>query len=126
MPLYNVSSRVGLSDAQKQKLAKQIVVTHCSLTGAPDTFVNVIYWDDFPLAPGQQYHILSAVRKGRTDELKNQLQAQMHRDVCATLAIEDKDLHIEFMEVPAQWVMEGGHILPNPGEEAECTWLKQA
>lgn len=125
MPLYTLSSRADLSAELQQQVAEQIVTTHCSLTGAPPTFVNVIFWQHFPLAEPLRYHLFYAVRKGREGAINQVLARSLVDDLCRILAIEHEELDVQVIEVPASWVMEGGHVLPEPGEEENCDWLSK-
>ena len=126
MPLYTVSATESISAQDKQQLAQLIVDLHCAYTGAPETFVNVIYWEKFPLKAGINYHILATVRKGRSQALNDELYADMRAQTCKLLRISEQQIELNLLEVPAVWVMEGGHVLPDPGQEDQCDWLHQA
>ena len=46
MPLYICNSRKGtLDSAAKQKIARAITDTHCSVTGAPPLFVHAVFFE---------------------------------------------------------------------------------
>lgn len=125
MPLYTVSSKTPIPDTMKTQLAKLIMDTHCGVTGAPETFVNVVYSEGVPLPDGLAYHILAGVRKGRTGDLNNQLRNEMCRQVVSLLDTPAELFQLSMVEMPAAWIMEGGNILPEPGEEDQCEWLQQ-
>lgn len=125
MPLYTVSATANVPAQHKQALAQLIVDIHCAYTGAPETFVNVIYWEKFPLKTGIKFHLLATVRKGRSKALNDELYKDMHAKTCKLLNISNDELDLDLVEVPAIWVMEGGHVLPDPGEEDQCDWLNQ-
>ena len=125
MPLYNISSRTRLPDDVKQKVARKVVDVHCNLTGAPETFVNVIFYENVPLRPEVLHNIGANVRKGRTQEMNAELMSEMVEQVAELLVIPTRSIEITLFEVPAQWVMEGGEVLPEPGEEENCEWLKE-
>ena len=126
MPLYTVSTKRAVPRTQRQAIAKLIMNVHCQLTGAPETFVNVVFSSNVPLNEGTIMHVLGAVRKGRTPVMKETLQNEMVMRLCEFLRIPEFQMAFTMHEVPAQWVMEGGEVLPEPGEEALCEWLQQA
>ncbi len=125
MPLYNISSRTRVPDTMKQQVAQQVVDVHCGLTGAPETFVNVIFSENVPLRPGILHNIGANVRKGRTGDMNETLTQEMLNRLADVLSVSNATMEISWFEVPAQWIMEGGEILPEPGEEAFCEWLQE-
>lgn len=98
---------------------------HCGLTHAPQTFVNVVYSQNVSLPNGIDINVLGNVRKGRTPEMNAKLTRDMHEGVAHFLNISQNRLELSLFEVNASWVMEGGNILPEPGEEGDCEWLQQ-
>jgi len=126
MPLYTVSTKTPIPDTMKAQLAKLIMDVHCGITGAPETFVNVIYSEGVPLPDNTAYHILAGVRKGRTGEMNNHLRNEMSKQVVALLNTSPQLFRLDLAEMPAAWIMEGGNILPEPGEEDKCEWLQNA
>lgn len=125
MPLYTVSCKTMIPDTTKRLLARLIMDVHCGITDAPQTFVNVVYSENAPLRKGIAYDILAGVRKGRTSEMNNELRNTMYKEVVKLLDISPQLLNIRMVEMPASWIMEGGNILPEPGEEDKCEWLKE-
>ena len=125
MPLYTVSTGRSLSVPNRKALANLIMDVHCVITGAPKTFVNVMYCDNIPLEDGLQMNVLGAVRKGRTAEMNATLQNTLIDKITEMFNMSDLQLDLSLFEVPAQWVMEGGEILPEPGEEDQCEWLQK-
>ena len=125
MPLYTVSTRNSLPDTTRHALSNLIMNVHCGITGAPETFVNVLFMETIPLTDGVVMNVLGSVRKGRTQELRNTLEQEMIRRIAELMKIPEFQLELNMFEVPAQWVMEGGEVLPEPGEEALCEWLQK-
>lgn len=125
MPLYLISSKNNLSLEQKRNIAGLVVDTHCSLTGAPETFVNVMFSERFPLRKQTDIDIFGAVRKGRTPELNRDIRRTLEDRISELCDISLDQIHSSLIEIPAGWVMEGGHIMPEPGEEKDCEWLNQ-
>lgn len=126
MPLYTVSSRTAVPGHLRPQLAQFIVDTHCGLTGAPETFVNVIFSQSVPLRDGIEHQLFGSVRKGRTAAMNEELRHALHAGTAALLDVVPEQLETLFFEIPAAWVMEGGHVLPEPGEEDQCEWLHQS
>lgn len=124
MPLYTISTKSSLPVQQREQLAKLIMDVHCGLTGAPETFVNVLFSTNAPLNNGIALNILGTVRKGRTATMNDELQLLMMDKVSELLRIPQLQMEISLFEMPARWIMEGGEILPEPGEEDDCEWLK--
>jgi hypothetical protein len=106
----------------KQQVAQKVVDVHCDLTGAPETLVNVIFSENVPLRPGILHNIGANVRKGRTGDMNETLTQEMLNQLADVLSVSNAAMEISLFEVPAQWIMEGGEILPEPGEEAFCEW----
>ena len=77
-----------------------------------------------PLNNGIALNILGTVRKGRTATMNDELQLLMMDKVSELLRIPQLQMEISLFEMPARWIMEGGEILPEPGEEDDCEWLK--
>ncbi|BFM17830.1 tautomerase family protein [Maricurvus nonylphenolicus] len=125
MPLYNISSRTRLPESVQKQVAQKVVDVHCGLTGAPETFVNVVFFENTPLRPGISHHIGANVRKGRTGEMNETLTQEMLNQLADVISVSNAAMEISLFEMPAQWIMEGGEILPEPGEEAFCEWLQK-
>lgn len=124
MPLYTISSNAPIPDSKKAELARLIMNVHCGLTGAPETFVNVIFSQGVPLPENANYHILAGVRKGRTGDMNAQLRSEIASQCAELLETPVTKLKLDMAEMPAAWIMEGGNILPEPGEEDQCEWLQ--
>lgn len=123
MPLYMISSRDELAAELKAEIAMMITDVHCAHTGAPRTFVQVVFSENLPLQEGIDLHILASVRAGRTQALNDTVEQDIVQRMESISSIPMLNIGYQLFEVPASWVMEGGVILPEPGEEAE--WLAQ-
>ena len=122
MPLYRCTLKEGLStEAQRAAIAKEVVRVHCDVTGAPATFVHAIFAEAeaAALPDGLDAFMLGSIRAGRNDEQKASIHSQLADFIGTTLGTPA--VRVVTADVPASWVMEGGDILPEPGEEAE--WL---
>lgn len=117
MPLYVCSTPAGvLDDARRRGIAEAITRVHCQVTGAPATFVHVILDESKPA-----YSVFGTIRAGRSEQTKERLRQEMARAVAEVADVEAHEVGVLTVDVPASWVMEGGAVLPEPGEEAQ--WL---
>jgi phenylpyruvate tautomerase PptA (4-oxalocrotonate tautomerase family) len=120
MPVYQCSvSPSRLDDAKRQQIASEITRIHCESTGAPPDFAHVLFVDA-PESAGPGASVLGTIRAGRPDALKARMAAAIAEAVAKTIG-EEPGLVRVLLDVPASWVMEGGALLPEPGEEAD--WL---
>ena len=126
MPLYMCNSAKGaIDDAAKPKIAADITRIHCDVTGAPPQFVHAFFVEEAPGRPlaGKAASLFGSIRAGRTDAQKAQIVSQMRQSIHTHTGIALEDIAAITADTPASWVLEGGHIMPEPGEEAE--WLKK-
>ncbi len=124
MPLYRLTLREGLSsEAQRAHIAKEVVRIHCGTTGAPPSFVHAFFAEvpSQALPEGTAARVIGSIRSGRTDEQKQRIASELTASIAETLGRSPSEVDVTTVDVPARWVMEGGEILPEPGEEA--AWL---
>jgi phenylpyruvate tautomerase PptA (4-oxalocrotonate tautomerase family) len=117
MPLYTVSSHQALNEQQKQKLVNGITDIHCDITQAPAMFVQVVFSFNVPLEKSKRVHMLGSIRHGRSDDIKEKLMDEFRALFSEVLAVEKRSAEVVLIDIPASWVIEGGEILPEPGEE---------
>ncbi len=126
MPLYRCSIREGLSsEEQRAHIAKEVVRVHCGVTGAPPSFVHA-FFSERPageMPAGKAAFMLGSIRWGRTDEQKQEIVADLSRTIAETLGCDAADVGVTTVDVPSKWNMEGGELLPEPGEEE--AWLER-
>lgn len=132
MPLYLCSTPADdLSSDTRQRIATAITDVHCEETGAPRKFVHVVFFErqqaavfDFLTPDGAakgRCQLYGSIRSGRTDDVKQKLVTGMRRAAAEILGLDRDDVVMSTRDVEAKWVMEGGELLPEPGEEA--AWL---
>lgn len=124
MPLYICNSRAGSVPAHaREKIAADVTRIHCDVTDAPAKFVHVFFFEDGPMPPlGDKSAMLyGQIRHGRTDAQKAQICAEMKASLVEHTGLDEQSLHTFTTDTPASWVMEGGDVLPEPGEEE--AWL---
>ena len=121
MPLYRCMLAAGLSSlAQRTRIAEDVTRIHCRVAGSLPEFVHVFFSEDTKgqLPAGKRAVLLGSIRSGRSAEQKRELVAELRRTAAAALELPEAELLVATVDVPARWVMEGGAMLPEPGEEA--------
>ena len=122
MPLYICNHAPGAVDpTQRAEIAREVTRIHCEVTGAPPAFVHVFFFEDAPQWPrGDAQALLGAtIRRGRTDEQKSRMADAMQQSLGALAGLRPETVRVAIRDTPASWVMEGGEVMPEPGEEAE-------
>jgi phenylpyruvate tautomerase PptA (4-oxalocrotonate tautomerase family) len=117
MPLYICGAPASvLNDDQRRRIAAAITRIHCEVTGAPAMFAHVVFDES-----KTEYSVFGTIRAGRSDDVKNALKQQMAASVADVVGVDAANVSVFTVDVPASWVMEGGTLLPEPGEEGD--WL---
>lgn len=125
MPLYICNAVKGaIPESAKAKIASDITDIHCELTGTPPNFVHAFFFEDAPQQPlnGKSVFLFGNIRKGRTDRQKKHLANRIKESIHFHAGIALGEIMVDTSDIPASWIMKGGHIYPEPGEEEE--WLK--
>ena len=126
MPTYSCSSVEGfLSAMTKHALARVITAAHAEVTGAPTYFAQVQFIDRpegniFIGGNALNYDhlfIFGHIREGRTARDRKILIERLGHDVAEVAALEPTAVWVYLHELPAQAMMEFGHILPPAGDE---------
>ena len=126
MPLYRFAVREGATrEAQRARIAKETVRIHCGVTGAPASFVHAFFAETAAerMPAGKAAFVLATIRAGRTDAQKARIESELTRVVADALGCPADAVGMIVADVPSKWIMEGGMLLPEPGEEAE--WLER-
>jgi phenylpyruvate tautomerase PptA (4-oxalocrotonate tautomerase family) len=134
MPLYICAAdRGAIPDGAKGQIAREVTRVHCEITGAPPTFVHCFFFEKgspqiallehvFRSSSDKPYVLFGNLRAGRTEQTKDRVIHDMCRGVAAILGIDRDAIDMATQDIPAKWVMEGGDLLPEPGEEE--AWLQ--
>ena len=132
MPTYICSSVEGfLSATTKHACAKAITAAHAEITGAPPYFAQVQFMD---LPKGNIFiagntlnydhlFIFGHIREGRSTMDRKTLIQRLCHDVAEVAALEPTAVWVYLHELPAQAMIEFGHILPQAGDEA--IWMSE-
>ena len=121
MPLYRCIVTPQLSSyEQRAEIAEHVTRIHCEVTAGLPLFVHTFFTeDDAGMLPSDKRALmLGSIRAGRTAEQKATLVAQLEQSLARILAVGREQVSVVTVDVPARWVMEGGDILPEPGDEA--------
>ena len=65
--------------------------------------------------------LLGSIRWGRSDAQKAEIVSELTRSVADALGLEAAEVGVVTVDIPSRWNMEGGELLPEPGEEE--AWL---
>ncbi len=125
MPLYRVTTSPDLLDEpQRRRLAHAITEVHTEVTGAPRSFVHVLYGDPMgqQLSSGPQVIVGGTIRRGRDGEQKAAIETGLRAAAAAIASVDARSVDVNLAEISASRVMEGGMLLPEPGSEEEASW----
>lgn len=125
MPLYRCAIQEGLSsEEQRAQIAREVVRVHCGVTGAPPSFVHAFFQERLPseLPDGHAAFVFGTIRWGRTVGQKAEIVSELRSSVATVLGCADSQVGVVTVDIPSKWNMEGGSLLPEPGEEA--AWLE--
>lgn len=130
MPFYQCLVPAGSLDADtRAALAEAITEIHCTVTGAPRGFVNVLFVEYDPATyftagkPNTCSVINGNIRAGRDRETRARLLTELSKSWVSITGQDARSLLIGLSEVDPTSIMEAGLIMPAPGEEAE--WLRR-
>ena len=126
MPYYRcVVPEGSVPFEQRQAVAKAFTDIHCGSTGAPRSFVHVVF-DEAPDARfAEPYFLDGGNRAGRPEEVKQALLSDLLGAFASITGVDERLLGGRITEGPASWSMEGGMVLPEPGEET-AEWYAHA
>ncbi|MFF2554210.1 4-oxalocrotonate tautomerase [Nocardia sp. NPDC058058] len=119
MPLYNVACRALPDTIAHQSIVDAITNTHCEITAAPPEFVSVVFLHGHPIRTDIELSVIAGVRGGgnRNADLFTRLERTLQTTIAAAAHLEPPAVEIALIEFAASWIMEGGVVLPEPGEE---------
>jgi phenylpyruvate tautomerase PptA (4-oxalocrotonate tautomerase family) len=130
MPLYTVSTPTPIPQNKKQRIAKGFTDTHCEITGAPAQFVQVLFFHGIKIDKKQVAYVTGSIRSGRDASTKNKIIAGFKKVIIDAFKaeqtnglVDSENVTVILQDVPAKWAIEGGAIMPEPGQEAE--WLEK-
>lgn len=129
MPLYICNTKKGaLNGVARANIAQAITNIHCAVTGAPASFVHAFFFEEalqFPLEDKVLY-VRGTIRKGRSEEQQHEIAHAIKDKLAEHGGVNAEQVAARIDETPASWVLEGGEIMPEPGEEAEWFAAQEA
>ncbi|SEH92288.1 Phenylpyruvate tautomerase PptA, 4-oxalocrotonate tautomerase family [Mycolicibacterium rutilum] len=128
MPIYTITTAAGtLDSATKADLAAEVTRIHSDVNHVPSTYVNVVFNE---LAPDNVYTdakptrpliINGWVRSGHPDEETSRLVTEIAHAATQVTGIPPERVLVVIGNSPARFAIEGGRVLPEPGQEQ--AWL---
>ena len=127
MPIYKCYCRNGLlTESARQQIAKEITTIHCEPTGAPPSFVNVMFLE-IPAGglfgggqPSPTRSVIEGyIRAGRDLETRQGMLRALSEMWTRLAGESEVDLLIGLSEIPSENVLEAGLIFPQPGHEQQ-------
>ena len=131
MPYYQLLMPEGvLTPSSRSTIAQEITRIHCEETGAPESFVHVLFQD---IKMGTQYTageiddkvgvFLGMIREGRSIKERQRIIQRMSKSISDVLGRRENELILNISEINSATAMEFGLILPHPGGEPE--WFEK-
>ena len=124
MPVYECQTTTGtLNEQQRNSLAESITAIHTKETGAPARYVHVLFTElegRHAFTAGKQATpaiIRGQIRAGRPQAIRHAIIGQVSDAYIAVTGADPHAVVVAVLDVPASWVMEGGQIMPEPGQE---------
>jgi phenylpyruvate tautomerase PptA (4-oxalocrotonate tautomerase family) len=118
MPLYRCTSPAqSLNDTQRTAIAIALTDIHCELTGAPRTFVHVQFHHQPAQAGRTPFSLHAGIRAGRDQALTESLIQRCVEAVARFAGVPAAQISMRISSTQASWILEGGRVLPEPGEE---------
>lgn len=131
MPYYKcIVPEDSVEFEKRQAVAKAFTDIHCGSTGAPRTFVHCEFIE-YPEGESAgydsdaTYYMDGGNRAGRPEEVKQKLLNDLIAAFVEITGISPDDIDGRITEGKASQTMEGGHVLPEPGEEGP-EWYEHA
>ncbi|HEY3994336.1 MAG TPA: tautomerase family protein [Mycobacterium sp.] len=128
MPIYTcTTTQSTLSAHTKEALAGEIGTIHSEINHVPSTYVNVVfhelsadsvYTDGVPASP---VLISGWIREGHPRSEVTRLATEIAAAVTRVAGVPAERVIVVFESSPASFAVEGGRVLPEPGEEA--AWI---
>jgi phenylpyruvate tautomerase PptA (4-oxalocrotonate tautomerase family) len=124
VPIYTCTTTESILTADsKTALAVEIARIHSAINHVPSTYVNVvfhelpadaIYTDGRPAVP---VLVSGWVRAGHPDADTTRLATEISTAVTRVTGIPAERVIVVFTSSPAHYAVEGGRVLPEPGQE---------
>jgi phenylpyruvate tautomerase PptA (4-oxalocrotonate tautomerase family) len=124
MPVYTCTVVAGtLGTQQKAELAAEMTRIHSAINHVPSTYVNVVFNELAADAvytdgkPAQPVLVNGWVRSGHPREPTTALAIALAAAVTSVTGIPPDRVLVVLQNSPAHGAVEGGRVLPEPGQE---------
>ncbi|MEW1828001.1 tautomerase family protein [Streptomyces sp. NPDC088196] len=128
MPVYTCTAPQGtLSSESKASLAAEITRIHAAVNHVPPAYVNVIFSEPPSEnvfaggVPGAPLIITGWARRGHPQEDTTRLALELSAAAVRVTGVGESHVMVVIEDSPARSAVEGGRVLPEPGEEK--AWL---
>jgi len=131
MPVYTCTTTTATLTADvKSALAQQISRIHAEINHVPSTYVNVVF-HELPAggiytdgAPANPVLVNGWVRSGHPADKTTRLATEIAAAVSRIANVDPDRVLMVIQNSPASGAVEGGRILPEPGQEQ--AWIAGA
>ncbi len=125
MPLYRCSVPKGSVSLEKRfEIARTFTDIHTGTTGAPRSFVQVIFSED-ESEFAEEYYIDGGNRAGRPESLKLRMLGDIKAAFSEITGVPVEKIGGKITEGRASWSLHGGVPTPEPGQEGP-EWYAEA
>jgi phenylpyruvate tautomerase PptA (4-oxalocrotonate tautomerase family) len=124
MPIYTCTTTEStLPGPVKEALAREIASIHSEINHVPSTYVNVVfhelpaddvYTDGVPARP---VLVSGWIREGHPKAEVTRLATEIAAAVARIAGVSADRVLVVFESSPASFAVEGGRVLPEPGQE---------
>jgi phenylpyruvate tautomerase PptA (4-oxalocrotonate tautomerase family) len=126
MPTYVCSPAEGsVNESQKAAIAETLSRIHSEEAGAPPYFVQVVIEEKKPTdrflggsRVSGQIWIRGDIRAGRTEAQRNAMMLRVMHEVAQITGVKEDDIWVYLRNLEPTDMVEYGHVLPLPGQEA--------
>jgi phenylpyruvate tautomerase PptA (4-oxalocrotonate tautomerase family) len=131
MPIYSCTLKEGTVPADtKQELAVEIGAIHSAINHVPSNYVNVVF-NELPSdsvytdgVPARPFLVNGWVREGHPKAETTRLATEIAAAITRITRIPAERVLVVFQSSPASFAVEGGRVLPEPGDEE--AWVADA
>jgi phenylpyruvate tautomerase PptA (4-oxalocrotonate tautomerase family) len=124
MPIYTCTTTEStLPGPVKKALAREIASIHSEINHVPSTYVNVVF-HELPAdgvytdgAPASPVLVNGWIREGHPKAEVTRLATEIAAAVSRIAAVAAERVLVVFQSSPASFAVEGGRVLPEPGQE---------
>ena len=124
MPIYTcTTTQSTLSSDVKAQLAAEIGRIHSAINHVPSTYVNVVF-NELPADavytdghPAEPVLMNGWVRAGHPEDETTRLATGIAATITRITGVPTERVLVVFQSSPARFAVEGGRVLPEPGQE---------